>query len=133
VVAARGRIYAIGGRTAGFDTNLTTVESWRPGERRWRPEPPLPEARGGTGAAVVGRLIMSVGGEAPEGTIRSVYLFDLDTRRWSSGPSLPTPRHGLGAAAVARVVYVIGGGTSPGLSVSDANQSLCLDFERGCG
>jgi Kelch motif len=126
VVAARGRIYAIGGRTAGFDTNLTTVESWRPGELRWRAEPPLPEPRGGTGAAVVGRRIVSVGGEAPEGTIKSVYLFDLPTRTWSRGLDLPTARHGLGVATVGAGAYVIGGGTVPGLSVSDKNEALCF-------
>ena len=74
VVAARGRIYALGGRLAGIDTNLRAVQSWAPGERRWRAEPPLPAARGGTGASTVGRrLIVSVGGEEPAGTIGSVF------------------------------------------------------------
>src|SRR5204862_8306013 len=31
VVAAQGRLYALGRRTAGFATNVPTVESWRPG------------------------------------------------------------------------------------------------------
>ena len=73
VAAARGRIYAIAGRTSGLDTNFALVESWAPGEKRWRREAPVPEARGGTGAAVVGGRIVSVGGEAPGGTVRSVY------------------------------------------------------------
>jgi N-acetylneuraminic acid mutarotase len=126
VTAARGRIYAIGGRKAGFDTNLSIVESWRPGERRWRREPELPEPRGGTGAAAVGARIVSVGGEAPSGTLPAVYAFDLLRRRWRRLPDLPTPRHGLGVAAVGKSVYVIGGGPQPGLHVSDANESLAL-------
>jgi N-acetylneuraminic acid mutarotase len=126
VVAAQGRLYALGGRTGGFDTNLATVESWRPGERRWRREPPIPEPRGGTGAATMGARIVSVGGEAQEGTIRSVYVFDTRSRTWSRVGDLPRPRHGLGVATVDATVYVIGGGTVPGLSVSDANDALCF-------
>src|SRR3954454_21959146 len=126
VVAAQGRLYALGGRTAGFDTNLATVESWRPGERAWRREPTLPEPRGGTGAAVIGARIVSVGGEAPQGTIPSVYVFDTRSRTWSRAGDLPRPRHGLGVATVDSTVYVVGGGPEPGLTVSDANDALCF-------
>lgn len=126
VVAAQGRVYALGGRTAGLDTNLATVESWRPGERRWRREPSLPEPRGGTGAATMGARIVSVGGEEPAGTIRSVYVFDTRFRTWSRAGDLPRPRHGLGVATVNATVYVVGGGEKPGLFVSDANEALCF-------
>jgi N-acetylneuraminic acid mutarotase len=126
VVAGRGRIFAVGGRTAGYDTNLALVESWAPGDRRWRREPPLPEPRGGTGATRVRGRIVSVGGEAPGGTIGSVYAFDLETRRWTRLPDLPTPRHGLGVVTFAQHVYVVGGGPEPGLTVSAANESLAL-------
>src|SRR5207247_8365066 len=102
VAAAGGRIYAIGGRTAGYDTNLALVESWRPGERRWRAEPAVPEARGGTGAAVVGGLIVSVGGEAPAGTLARVFGFDAAARAWRRLAAFPTPGPGLGVAARAR-------------------------------
>lgn len=124
VAAARGRIYAIAGRITGLNTNFNLVESWAPGEKQWRRETPVPEARGGTGAAAIGSLIVSVGGEAPRGTVRSVYAYDVVRRRWHRLADLPTPRHGLGVAALAGVVYVIGGGPQPGLYVSDANESL---------
>ena len=124
VAAARGRIYAIAGRSSGADTNTTLVESWAPGERRWRREMPVPEARGGTGAAAVGRTIVSVGGEAPSGTLGAVYAYDVVRRRWHRLADLPTPRHGLGVAALGGVVYAIGGGPQPGLDVSGANESL---------
>ena len=70
VAATRGRIYAIAGRVTGVNTNFTLVESWAPGEKRWRRESPVPVARGGTGAAAIGNTIVSVGGEAPGGTVR---------------------------------------------------------------
>jgi N-acetylneuraminic acid mutarotase len=124
--AARGRLYAIAGRSAGYDTNVALVESWAPGERRWRREAPVPDARGGTGAAVVGRTIVSVGGEAIGGTIPTVYGYDVVRRSWRRLDDLPTPRHGLGVTSYRRSVYVIGGGPQPGLFVSGANESLAL-------
>jgi non-specific serine/threonine protein kinase len=126
VTVGGGRIYAVGGRTAGFETNLAVVESWAPGERAWRREPPVPEPRGGTGAAAVGTTIVSVGGEAPAGTIASVYGFDTGRRVWRRLPDLPTPRHGLGVAGVAGRVFAIGGGRTPGLAVSDVAESLAV-------
>lgn len=126
VAALGGRIYAIGGRTAGFDTNLALVEVYNPQTGKWRRLPRLPGKRGGTGAAGAGRWVVSAGGEAPPGTIRAVYGFDVKRRRWAKLPNLPTPRHGLGVVAVGHTVYVIGGGTSPGLSVSSANEFLTI-------
>jgi Galactose oxidase, central domain/Kelch motif len=126
VTVAAGRIYALGGRTAGFDTNLALVESWRPGDRAWRAETPLPEPRGGTGAAAVGSTIISIGGEAPSGTLANVYAYDTVRRAWQQLRDLPTPRHGLGVAAVGGRVYAIGGGRTPGLAVSDVAESLAV-------
>jgi non-specific serine/threonine protein kinase len=122
--AAGGRIYAVGGRTAGYDTNVATVESWAPGERRWRREPDVPEPRGGTGAAAVRGQVVSAGAEAPAGTSAAVYAFDVASRRWSRLPDLPTARHGLGVVGFGGQGYVIGGGPEPGLTVTGANEVL---------
>jgi hypothetical protein len=117
-------VYAIAGRLTGNATNLATVQSWAPGERRWRLESPVPQARGGTGAAAVAGTIVSVGSEAPEGTSAAVFAFDTGTRRWARLPDLPTARHGLGVVALGGAVYVVGGGPQPGLTVTDANESF---------
>jgi hypothetical protein len=122
--AAGPRVYAVAGRLAGFDTNLALVESYTTGAPAWRREPALPAARGGTGAATFGPVIVSVGGEAPGGTIASVFAFDWIKRRWSKLPDLPTPRHGLGVVATRDGVYAIAGGPEPGLTVSGANELL---------
>jgi N-acetylneuraminic acid mutarotase len=127
VTVAAGRFYAVGGRTHGYDTNVATFEVWSPGAKRWTRLAPLPSARGGTGAAAAAGSIVSVGGEAPSGTIRSVYAYSLATRRWRRLPDLPTPRHGLGVVAVGTRVYAIAGGPSPGLTVSDANEHIDLE------
>jgi N-acetylneuraminic acid mutarotase len=126
VTAEGGRLYALAGRTAGFDTNMTLFELLAPPARRWRRLPPVPAKRGGTGAAAVGTTIVSVGGEAPQGTIGTVYGYDVPRRRWRRLPDLPTPRHGLAVAAVAGRVYAVAGGPTPGLATSGANEFLPL-------
>jgi hypothetical protein len=124
VTSLGGRIYAVGGRHHGADTNFDVLEVYVPGAKMWRRLKPVPGRRGGTGVAGIGRWLVSAGGETPTVTIRTVYRYDIRRGRWSRLPNLPTPRHGLGVVAFGRKVYVIGGGTKPGLAVSSANESL---------
>jgi N-acetylneuraminic acid mutarotase len=127
VTSSNGLLYAVAGRTAGFDTNLATFESYRPGARSWRRLKPVPGKRGGTAAGSVGRLVISIGGEQATGTIRTVFAYDARTRRWRRLPDLPTPRHGLGVVGLGGRVYAIAGGMQPGLAgVSGANEYLTL-------
>ena len=121
-----GRVYAIGGRAAGIDTNTTRFEVYDATARRWRRLAPLPGARGGTGAAALAGHIVSVGGEEPAGTIRTVYSYDIRRHRWSRLPDLPTPRHGLGVVAAGGRIWTLAGGPVPGLTVSGAVESLRL-------
>jgi N-acetylneuraminic acid mutarotase len=122
--ALGGRVYAIGGRLAGYDTNLRAVEAYDPRANRWTRLPDLPDARGGTGATAIAGRIVSVGGESPEGTNRTVWALPLRAARWARLPDLPTPRHGLGVVALNGRVWAIAGGPEPGLTVSGAVESL---------
>ncbi|HEX4929776.1 MAG TPA: kelch repeat-containing protein, partial [Gaiellaceae bacterium] len=123
--AASGtRVFALGGRSAGIDTNSARFESYDPRTRRWTRLAPVPQARGGTGAALVSGRIVSIGGEQPQGTIRSVYAYDLRTKRWRRLADLPSPRHGLGVVAHEGRVYAVAGGPQPGLTVTGAVESL---------
>ena len=124
--AAGTRVYALAGRSAGIDTNTALFEAYDPRTRRWTRLAPVPQARGGTGAALVNGRIVSVGGERPQGTIRSVYAYELRTKRWRRLADLPSPRHGLGVVGAAGRVYVVAGGPQPGLTVSGAVESLAL-------
>jgi non-specific serine/threonine protein kinase len=126
VTSLAGVVYAIAGRTSGLDTNLTHFESYRPGDRRWQRLPAVPDPRGGTGAAALRGLVVSVGGEEPGGTIQEVFAYRISARSWQRLDDLSTPRHGVGVAAFAGQVYVIGGGPEPGLTVSGANESLAV-------
>jgi N-acetylneuraminic acid mutarotase len=127
VTSLGGTVYAVGGRTAGLDTNLLDFESYRPGDRSWARLAPVPDPRGGTGAVGLLGFIVSVGGEEPGGTIPEVLAYRVSTRRWIRLPDLRTPRHGIGIAALGGRVFVIGGGPEPGLTVSSANESLQVD------
>ena len=124
VTSLAGTVYAVAGRTAGLDTNLLHFESYRPGDRRWRRLQPVPDARGGTGAAALLGHVVSAGGEEPDGTIAEVLAYRVAARRWIRLDDLATPRHGIGMAALGDRVFVIGGGPEPGLTVSTANESL---------
>ena len=124
VTAAGGMVYALAGRSGG--TNFTTFEAYSPARRDWRPLPPVPYPRGGTGAAVVGGRLISVGGEESAGTIPSVYAYGLVARRWARLPDMRTPRHGLAVAGFGSRIYAIAGGPQPGLHVSAANEFLTL-------
>jgi Kelch motif len=124
VASLGGVVYAVAGRTSGLDTNLIHFESYRPGDRTWRRLPPVPDARGGTGATGLLGHIVSVGGEEPDGTIEEVLAYRVADRRWVQLDDLRTPRHGIGIASFGGRVYVIGGGPEPGLTVSSANEAL---------
>jgi non-specific serine/threonine protein kinase len=124
--AAGTRVFALAGRSAGIDTNTGRFESFDPGTRKWATLKPVPKPRGGTGAALVNGSIVSVGGEEPQGTIGSVYAYELRTKRWRRLADLPTPRHGLGVVGHRGRVYVVAGGPEPGLTVSGAVESLQL-------
>jgi non-specific serine/threonine protein kinase len=122
----RGLVYVLGGRRAGYDTNVALVEVFDPAARRWRRLPPIPSPRGGTGAAAIAGRVVSIGGEEPAGTIATVFAYDVAKRRWSPLPDLPTPRHGLGVVALQGRVWAIAGGPEPGLTVSGAVEALAL-------
>jgi hypothetical protein len=114
----------VAGRESG--TNFDAFQAYSPARRSWTSLPRVPETRGGTDTAAVGRLLVSAGSESPAGTSAAVYAFEVGTRRWRRLPDLPTARHGLGVLAFGGRVYVIGGGRTPGLSVSGANEYLRL-------
>jgi len=119
-----GRIYAIGGRVQiDFGRNVDATEEYSPETDAWTPKAPLPTARSGIAAAVLGGRIYVFGGEGSEGTFDENEAYDPETDSWETLEPMPTARHGLGAAVVGDTIYVIGGGETPGLSVSGANEA----------
>jgi Kelch motif len=124
--ALGGLVYVVAGRTGGLDSNLDIVEAFDPRSGRWRGIPRVPGKRGGTAAAAVAGRLLSVGGEEPGGTIRTVYAYSPRTRRWTQLPGMRTSRHGLGLVGWRGRAYALAGGPQPGLTVSGANEVLAL-------
>jgi non-specific serine/threonine protein kinase len=129
VTALGGRIYAVGGRTAGSDTNLRTAEVYDPVVRMWSPLPDAPTPRGGGGAATADRLVVSVGGESADGAIAAVDAYDPREGRWRSLPRSPRPRHGAAIVGVGRTVHQALGAPGSGFTVSPS--LLALRVPRG--
>lgn len=119
-----GRVWFLGGRTGGLDTNLGTVDLVQGGSVRALGA--LPTPRGGVAgfhSPAVGACL--VGGEAPTGTQPEVECVTTDGAV-AELPRIAAPRHGLAAAVVDGVAYVLAGGPRPGLAVSAAVESLRL-------
>ncbi len=78
LVAASGRLYAIGG-TDGSSPALATVESYDPTSGTWRTEPSLPVARSLAGAVALGDQILVAGGVGTDGrALRSVEVYNTE-------------------------------------------------------
>jgi non-specific serine/threonine protein kinase len=119
-----GRVWVLGGRQGGLDTNQSVVDLVEGGTVRTLGQ--LPTARGGVAAfAWPGLGGCLVGGESPGGTHAEVEC--IDGNGVVRGlPDLARPRHGLGAAVFDGDAYALLGGEQPGLFVSDAVEVLKL-------
>jgi hypothetical protein len=126
--AVDGFFYAVGGRASGLRASLERFDpgSGDPALGTWTPLRPLPTARGGIAAAVVGGRIHVFGGEgnsqSPAGTFEENEAYDPATDTWSTRCPLPLPVHGIGAAAVGGAIHIPGGGPVQGFGVTDEHQ-----------
>ena len=124
VTAMNGWLYVAGGRINGRP--LSIVQRWSPRARRWDRLASLPEPRGGTAAASAGGEVVSACAESAAGTSAAVYAYSPRTKRWRRLPDQPIARHGCGVAGIGTTVHIVGGGPTPGLTVTNANESLNL-------
>lgn len=89
--------------------------------------PPLPTARSGVAAALLGGRIFVFGGEAIGHVFSENEAYDPAADRWTMMTPMPTPRHGTGAATVGNAIYVPAGGlTNGGSQPSAANEAFVL-------
>ena len=109
--ALGGRVFAIGGRLAGYDTNLATVEAYDPRTNRWSRLPTYP-TRGAARARPRSRGGSCRSAASPPRDESTVWALRPGARSWTALPDLPTPRHGLGVVAFGGRVWVIGGARS---------------------
>lgn len=126
-----GRLYVIGGETAGSGNTqgdipaggpgfVSSVYEYDPATGVWSERAPMPTARSGGATAVVDGKIYVAGGRPPHGADFAVY--DPEADAWTVLPELPTQRNHLAAAAIDGLVYVAGGrfGGGVGSEMTDA-------------
>jgi len=120
VVAAAGRIWVLGGfRPLGIRPHgvmlarwdpLDTLYAYDPASGEWSAEAPMPEPRGGGGAAYAAGAIWYVGGINPErGLAADLYRYDLAEGTWKVMPPMPTARDHLRMEAVGDRLFAISG------------------------
>jgi len=122
-----GKIYVLGGRGPGgtgiYSTTLMNeLEVYDTEANTWQTLPPMPTARAGLGAAIVGNTLYAIGGRVGWAggvlkmgqVVNTVEAYDINTGRWTTKSPLPTPRSDLVVLAHGGKIYAIGGwdGTS---------------------
>jgi len=110
------KVYAIGGRDTQIKEVNDEVLMYDPKTNEWVNQAPMPTARAGIAGAVVGDMIVVVGGEGnvefETGVFPQVEVYDALGDVWSDAGMMVTPRHGMQAAAYNGSVYVPGGATA---------------------
>lgn len=107
-----GRVFIAGGYTSDIPGSWTeTDEVWSlgAGEREWRAEPPLGNARGALGLAATGGRLVAFGGTVGGQVVPTVEILLAGTDAWRPGPPMAQPREHTAAAASDGRVYAIGG------------------------
>ena len=124
-----GKLFVIGGRVAGLESNLDANEVYDPLKDTWNVLEPMPSKRGGLAAAASSPngTIHVFGGEEPGSTFNNNEKYDPKSDTWTEDIPMPTARHGLAAATIDDKIYVIGGGLEPGLNVTPYNEIFQID------
>lgn len=137
-----GKLYVFGGEcedlefwyTAGMNTSadryrqLSSAECFNPFKGTWQCLPPMPTARAGCAAAVIGGLIYILGGRINKTVQNVAERYDTGVCRWERVPDMPLARSGCAAAALMGAAYVIGGKESRGQIVAMVDR-----FEQSVG
>jgi N-acetylneuraminic acid mutarotase len=111
--------YFLGGRGgAGHDNNR-----YSPATDTWTELAPMPTARDGLGAAVLGAFIYAVGGRTETAGpcsggagLATVEKYDIQTNKWKPAASLPNSRSDVGVVSRNGKIYAIGGCNGGGVT-----------------
>ena len=106
LVAAGGRLYAIGGNTIAGD--VSQVEAYDPSANTWAVVGTMPQPRNHVMGFVRGSAVCIAGGRSPN--TAHVDCFDPASRTWSELHNLPAATSGGGAASFANGDVVVAGG-----------------------
>jgi N-acetylneuraminic acid mutarotase len=109
VVAARGRLWVIGGFERG--TIVANVRVYDPRANTWTEGPPLLDARHHVAAVALGEDLYALGGLIGASFTPDAACFVLraGAERWEMLPSLPVPRGAATAGVIGGRIVVVGG------------------------
>ncbi len=108
VVAANGRMYAIGGETPGGVTGA--VEAFDPVQGTWTLMATKPVPVANIGGAVVAGKIYIPGGLTFSGRVTDVLeVYDPAMDQWEEAARLPVPRAAYALASHGKKLYLFGG------------------------
>src|SRR5256712_10390480 len=153
VAALNGKMFLFG----GFDLPTSGPPGWNPVNEAWEYAPatdswralaPMPTARGGSVAAVVGGKFYVIGGAGPmpepgtptirprqpQRSLGNVEEYDPATNKWRARAPMPTPCNHMGGEAANGRIYVIGGRLSGGFIIGfPGNINLGAGYEPAAG
>jgi len=131
-----GKFYAIGGRKsdAGINAMTKVNQAYNFSTGQWETGlAPLPTARGGFAAPVLGDEIILIGGEGGGSSHNEVEAYNTSTNTWRTLAPMPTARHGIQAAVCNGGVYVAAGGTvQGGGGLTDVHEVLFPEGPTTC-
>jgi N-acetylneuraminic acid mutarotase len=108
LVAAGGRVLAIGGYTSLCRSATRRAWAYDPGSNAWSAIPDLPELRGEHAVAALDERVYVVGGRGSRSD--RAWRYTPGRERWEILPApMPVPRYLPAAAALRGRLYVIGG------------------------
>jgi N-acetylneuraminic acid mutarotase len=99
-------MYVMGGKTPHITASVLRYDSM---QNTWREVAPMPTARFGFAACVVGRYIY-VSGDWSTGNPVPVYKFDTEVEEWSILPLMPVACNYPYASVLDGLVYITGSG-----------------------
>ncbi|MEE8311309.1 MAG: kelch repeat-containing protein, partial [Candidatus Binatia bacterium] len=135
-----GKMYVIGGRDSTPSNPVTATDIYNVATNSWSTGASLPTPRSGGGTVAVGKRILMMGGELPEGgggpvggTFDTVEEYNTLTNSWRTLGSMPTARKAFNAVysraedGVHPVVHTITGSPIQGFSSSNIHEVFRYD------
>lgn len=108
LVAAGGKLYAIGGETASGPTGQVTI--YDPQSNGWLPGPRKLTPTANVAAVLLGERIYVPGGTTASGGATNILeVFDLQAGAWEARAPLPAPVAAYALAAFGGRLYLFGG------------------------
>jgi N-acetylneuraminic acid mutarotase len=121
------KIHCIGGRQVDIGSILDVHEIFDPATKTWGGGAPLPTARAGFSAALLGSEILIMGGEGAnnsKGVFSENEAYDPATDTWRKLSPMTAPRHSTQAGVIGGIVYVAAGSPTQGRTYTDVHEGF---------